>query len=78
MDTLRATTLANLKTAEALELDELPVVGGCATCEGYRQRPSKVMPKSKDVIVQPVPGRLRKTGPLYHGLHTRSGERLPE
>lgn len=60
---------------DRLDLVTLPIGGeGCDVCEELRRHPSVRM--RSDVVLPPSAGVLRRTGPLYHGTRSRTGERL--
>jgi hypothetical protein len=65
-----------LLLVDRLELVELPVGEACEVCEEMAERPSSRRSSYRAPITsEPVRGRLRTTGPLYHGLAARHNGR---
>ena len=58
--------VAVLLKPEQLDLSSLPIDEGCEVCpEMLRTERTR---RTSSRTAEPAPGRLRKTGPLYHGV----------
>jgi hypothetical protein len=69
---------AHLDVVDELELEELAYPEACEVCEELRSRGQRAIPARELPLLSTRPGRgrLRKAGPLYHGLMPRDGEWL--
>lgn len=66
-----------LDVIERLEIEKLPARDGCRSClrvlEHWTQPEREKIGLSRYTHGREAPGRVRKTGPLNHGLRSKGG-----